>query len=152
MLLDPSHYPLSAYISLAYFFSCWKRGAGSSSLSPFPLSQSSLKPLGGPFREPLKEPENGGALVDIERSRFAKGGKENDRHGARDRATEKGERSNCPLQAVFRVAPKTGVRVSSPLATRKPPFLETNNRQEPLLSKNPCQKTKGYCDSPSFVF
>ena len=84
--------------------------------------------------------------MDIERRRFTEEGKENNKYGARDRETEKGERSNCPLQAVFRVTPKTGV------ATRKHPLLETNKRQEPLLSKNPCQKKKGYCDSPSFVF
>ena len=56
------------------------------------------------------------------------GGKENDRHGARDRETEAGERSNGPLQVVFRLTPKTGVGASSPLATRKPPFL--GNKQQ----------------------
>ena len=154
VLLDPSHYPLSTYISLSIFSLVGNGGQDLPYCPLFPSRSLLSNPWEALSGSPSGKPpcENCRPLVDIERSRFTEEGKENDRYGARDRETEKGERSNYPLQAVFRVTPKTGVGVSSPLATRKPPLLETNKRQEPLLLKKPCQKKQGYCDSPSFVF
>ena len=151
---DPSHYPLSTYISLSIFSLVGNGGQDLTVLfSPLAVfSQTPGRPFqGAPQGSPLAKTA-GSWWILKEADSQKKGRLENDRYGARDRETEKGERSNYPLQAVFRVTPKTGVGVSSPVATRKPPLLETSKRQEPLLSKNPCQKKKGYCDSPSFVF
>ena len=98
----------------------------SPNLLPFALSKPA--PFqGAPQGSPLRKLQATWWILKEADSQI-EGGKENDRHGARDRETEAGERSNGPLQVVFRLTPKTGVGASSPLATRKPPFL--GNKQQ----------------------
>ena len=84
---------------------------------------SSLKPLGGPFREPLGAApcENCRPWRTLKRSVNHwqnEGRRTTDAEQEREKQ-KKGERSSCPLQAVFRVTPKTQ---TVPFST---PFLST---------------------------